>query len=167
MSTCNKPGRESFVHVNMHTFQRNLKTGDNAPAITTKCGSDNHYGYGALVTGPCYIKYSGKGKPLISCGARVAVTSRFPVEVIETFENHPPLGKRFLKILRPVIRQNIHAEELAPVVELHDGDTVTAGYGAMIEGDLVVRQCLIEGDLKLIIETDANVIIDPVPPESS
>jgi len=164
MKVCHNPSRKTFVHVNMMLFRRNRKLGQNEPAITVKNGPVNYYGFEARVTGPSYIEYSGNDKPLIKCGARAAVTSRYPVEVLDTFRADAPTGDRFLRILGGTIRSNKLGNDLDPVVELHEEGTVTSGYGAKIDGDLTIRQCKIDGKLCLVIETDAPITIDTVPP---
>lgn len=164
MKVCHKPGRKTFVHVNMAVFRRNLKNGTNEPAITVKGGQENYYGYAAMIAGPAYLEYSGNGKPLLSCGARVAVTSRYPVEVSEELIAAAPVGKRRLFISRSAIRSNKVKGQNDPVIGLIEDGKTTFGFGAKIDGDVVVRQCFIEGKLSLVIETNADVILDTNPP---
>ena len=43
----------------------------------------NHYGDEVYIDGPCTIKYSGNGKPGMSCGARVYIETTHDVWVKE------------------------------------------------------------------------------------
>jgi hypothetical protein len=51
--------------------------------ITVKKGSKNTYCNKVKILGPCEVVYSGNDKPLLSCGARVAVVTESEVEIVE------------------------------------------------------------------------------------
>lgn len=71
----------TYIHVNQQRIRQNLKDGQNRPVITSKRGSKNTYGHEADIICDCCNKivatvaYVGPGrvKPLIPCGARVAI----------------------------------------------------------------------------------------------
>ena len=71
------------IHVNQHVIKSNLKHDLNEPVITVKSGKENHCGDEVYIDGPCTIKYSGNGKPGMSCGARVYIETTHDVWVKE------------------------------------------------------------------------------------
>jgi len=82
-----KKPRKKKVHVNQHVIKRNTKEGTSEPAITIKCGRENHYCSEAEIQGVSRLIYSPH-KPLMSCGARLILETTAPVvmdnkEVIE------------------------------------------------------------------------------------
>lgn len=74
---------KTYIHVNQHVIRANKKTGADDPVITVKQGKKNTYWRMVLIHGPSEVLYSGNGKPLLSCGARVAVVTESEVEIVE------------------------------------------------------------------------------------
>ena len=74
---------KTYIHVNQHVIRANKKTGADDPVITIKQGKKNTYARRVLIHGPSEVLYSGNGKPLLSCGARVAVVTESEVEIVE------------------------------------------------------------------------------------
>lgn len=76
-----KSKKPTFIHVHQQRIRQNLKDGENRPVITAKQGSKNDYGHEADIKCSCcgdvvaQVIYVGPGrvKPLIPCGARVAI----------------------------------------------------------------------------------------------
>lgn len=69
-----------YIHVHQNHIRSNLKDGQNRPVITVKEGKSNRYGHEAHIKCKCgetvgSVLYAGPGrvKPLIPCGARVAI----------------------------------------------------------------------------------------------
>lgn len=74
---------KTYIHVNQHVIRANKKTGANDPVLTVKQGKKNTYCRRVAIHGPSEVVYSGNDKPLLSCGARVAVVTESPVEIVE------------------------------------------------------------------------------------
>ncbi len=74
---------KTYIHVNQHVIRANKKSGASDPVITVKQGRKNTYCTRVRINGPSEVVYSGNGKPLLSCGARVAVVTESEVEIIE------------------------------------------------------------------------------------
>ncbi len=74
---------KTYIHVNQHVIRSNKKNGNDEPVITVKRGSKNTYCKKVKILGPSEVIYSGNDKPLLSCGARVAVVTESEVEIIE------------------------------------------------------------------------------------
>ena len=74
---------KTYIHVNQHVIRSNNKNGSEEPVITVKRGSKNTYCKKVKILGPSEVIYSGNGKPLLSCGARVAVVTESEVEIVE------------------------------------------------------------------------------------
>jgi hypothetical protein len=74
---------KTYIHVNQHVIRANKKTGANDPVLTVKQDKKNTYCRRVVIHGPSEVVYSGNAKPLLSCGARVAVVTESPVEIVE------------------------------------------------------------------------------------
>lgn len=74
---------KTWIHVNQNKIRQNLKHGTNEPTITVKQGKKNIYCRRVMINGPCEVISSGNDKPLISCGARVAILTNSPIKVLE------------------------------------------------------------------------------------
>jgi hypothetical protein len=74
---------KTYIHVNQHVIRSNKKTGADDPVITVKQGKKNTYCRRVKILGPSEVVYSGNDKPLLSCGARVAVVTESEVEIVE------------------------------------------------------------------------------------
>lgn len=74
---------KTYIHVNQHVIRSNKKNGSDDPVITVKRGSKNTYCKKVKILGPSEVVYSGNDKPLLSCGARVAVVTESEVEIVE------------------------------------------------------------------------------------
>lgn len=74
---------KTYIHVNQHVIRSNKKTGADAPVITVKQGKKNTYCRRVKILGPSEVVYSGNDKPLLPCGARVAVVTESEVEIVE------------------------------------------------------------------------------------
>ncbi len=74
---------KTYIHVNQHVIRSNKKNGNDDPVITVKRGSKNTYCRKVKILGPSEVVYSGNDKPLLSCGARVAVVTESEVEIVE------------------------------------------------------------------------------------
>ena len=74
---------KTYIHVNQHVIRANKKTGANDPVLTVKQGKKNTYCRRVAIHGPSEVVYSGNDKPLLSCGALVAVVTESPVEIVE------------------------------------------------------------------------------------
>ena len=59
------------------------KAHENNPVITIKEGRKNTYCHKVRILGPSEVIYSGNEKPLLSCGARVAVVTESDIEIVE------------------------------------------------------------------------------------
>ena len=74
---------KTYIHVNQHVIRSNKKNGNDDPVITVKRGSKNTYCKKVKILGPSEVVYSGNDKPLLSCGARVAIVTESEVEIVE------------------------------------------------------------------------------------
>lgn len=74
---------KTYIHVNQHVIRSNKKNGTSDPVLTIKQGRKNTYCKRVKIHGPSEVLYSGNDKPLLSCGARVAVVTESEVEVLE------------------------------------------------------------------------------------
>jgi len=74
---------KTYIHVNQHKIRSNKKNNINEPVITVKQGSKNTYCHEVRVLGPSVITYGGNDKPLLSCGARVVVSTDAEIEIIK------------------------------------------------------------------------------------
>ncbi len=74
---------KTYIHVNQHVIRANKKTGQDSPVITVKQGKKNTYCRRVKIHGPSEVVYGGNEKPLLPCGARVAVVTEAEVEILE------------------------------------------------------------------------------------
>ncbi len=74
---------KTYIHVNQHVIRANKKTGADDPVITVKHGKKNTYCRRVKIHGESEVVYSGNEKPLLPCGARVAVVTEAEVEILE------------------------------------------------------------------------------------
>jgi hypothetical protein len=74
---------KTYIHVNQHIIKSNKKNGTSEAVITVKRGSKNTYCKRVRILGPSEVVYSGSEKPLLPCGARVAVVTESEVEIVE------------------------------------------------------------------------------------
>lgn len=74
---------KTYIHVNQHIIRSNKKNNESEAVITVKRGSKNTYCKKVKILGPSEVVYSGNDKPLLPCGARVAVVTESEVEIIE------------------------------------------------------------------------------------
>ncbi len=72
----------TWIHVNQHAIRANKTQGTNEPVITIKQGTTNTYCHRVEILGPSEVVYAGNGKPLLRCGARVAIRTTSPINVI-------------------------------------------------------------------------------------
>lgn len=72
---------KKYIHINQHKIKSNLKHNKNDPVITVKTGRQNIYGHEVEILGNSKITYGGNEKPLLSCGARVILTTNSDVLV--------------------------------------------------------------------------------------
>lgn len=85
---------KKVIHVNQHNIKYNHKNDANKPVITVKNYKQNIYGHEAVVRDEegneiLRVKYS-PDKPL-SCGARVWIETKMPVEVLDHSSEDQPL----------------------------------------------------------------------------
>ena len=71
------------IHVNQHKIRANKKHGTNEPVITIKQGSKNTYCHEVEILGPSKIVYGGNEKPLLSCGARVVISTDSEIKIVK------------------------------------------------------------------------------------
>lgn len=71
---------KTYIHVNQHIIKSNLKHGLNEPVITVKKGKTNTYCHRAVIHGTSEVIQSISDKPILSCGARVVISTYDPVE---------------------------------------------------------------------------------------
>ena len=71
----------TWIHVNQHVIRANKKNGTDNPVLTIKQGKTNTYCRGVSILGPSEVVYSGNGRPLLPCGARVAIRTTAPIAV--------------------------------------------------------------------------------------
>lgn len=76
-------GMKTYIHVNQHIIRSNKKNNESEAVITVKRGSKNTYCKKVKILGPSEVIYSGNDKPLLPCGARVAVVTESEVEIVE------------------------------------------------------------------------------------
>jgi hypothetical protein len=70
------------VHINKHILQRNIKRGEEAPAIGVEVsGEPKRYGHRVLIAGPSTVVHNQQ-HPL-KCGARCWVETRASVVIEE------------------------------------------------------------------------------------
>ena len=74
---------KKYIHVNQHIIRSNKKNGENAAVITIKEGRKNTYCSRVRILGPSEVIYSGNDKPLLPCGARVAIVTESEIEILE------------------------------------------------------------------------------------
>ena len=74
---------KTYIHVNQHVIRSNKKNNQSEAVITVKRGSKNTYCKKVKILGPSEVIYSGNDKPLLPCGARVAVVTESEVEIVE------------------------------------------------------------------------------------
>lgn len=74
---------KTYIHVNQHVIRSNKKNNESEAVITVKRGSKNTYCKKVKILGPSEVIYSGNDKPLLPCGARVAVVTESEVEIVE------------------------------------------------------------------------------------
>lgn len=74
---------KTYIHVNQHIIRSNKKNNESEAVITVKRGSKNTYCKKVKILGPSEVIYSGNDKPLLPCGARVAVVTESEVEIVE------------------------------------------------------------------------------------
>ena len=72
---------KTFIHVNQHKIRANKKHGTNEPVITVKQGRKNTYCHKVSILGPSEVIYGGNEKPLLSCGARVVITTNAELKI--------------------------------------------------------------------------------------
>lgn len=72
----------TWIHVNQHIIKANKLNGTDDPVITVKQGKKNTYCRKVQILGPSEVIYSGNDKPLLQCGARVAVRTEGEVRII-------------------------------------------------------------------------------------
>ena len=73
---------KTWIHVNQHVIKANRKNNTNNPAITVKRGKTNTYCHRVKINGPSEIISSDCAKPILSCGARVAIMTYAEVETL-------------------------------------------------------------------------------------
>jgi hypothetical protein len=73
---------KTYIHVNQHKIRANKTHGTDEPVITIKKGRTNTYCHEVKILGDSVIKYSGNGKPILSCGARVVIETESEVEIV-------------------------------------------------------------------------------------
>lgn len=73
---------KTYIHVNQHKIRANKTYGTDEPVITIKKGRTNTYCHEVKILGDSVIKYSGNGKPILSCGARVVIETESEVEIV-------------------------------------------------------------------------------------
>ena len=74
---------KTYIHVNQHIIRSNKKNNQSEAVITVKRGSKNTYCKRVKILGPSEVMYSGNDKPLLPCGARVAIVTESEVEILE------------------------------------------------------------------------------------
>lgn len=73
---------KTYIHVNQHKIRANKTHGTDEPVITIKKGRTNTYCHEVKILGDSVIRYSGNGKPILSCGARVVIETESEVEIV-------------------------------------------------------------------------------------
>ena len=69
------------IHVNQHNIRANNQDNGNRPVMSVKTYKGNQVGCRVTIFGPSEVVYSPE-KPL-SCGARVWIETRAPVQIDE------------------------------------------------------------------------------------
>jgi len=78
---------KTYIHVNQMVIKRNLKHGTDDPVITVKQGKKNTYCHSVKIDGPSQVIYSETDKPILSCGARVVISTESKVTpILRTLE---------------------------------------------------------------------------------
>jgi len=72
-----------YIHVNQHVIKSNKKHNENKPVITIKQGRTNTYCHEVKILGPSMVTYGGNDKPILSCGARVVISTESPIEIVK------------------------------------------------------------------------------------
>ena len=75
--------KTKHIHVNQHVIRANKKHGKNDPVITIKQGSKNTYCHEVEILGPSKVVYGGNDKPLLSCGARVVISTDSEIKIVK------------------------------------------------------------------------------------
>jgi hypothetical protein len=75
--------KKTCIHVNQHVIRSNKKNDFGDPVITVKQGTKNTYCSRVRILGPSEVIHSGSGKPLLSCGARVAIKTESEVKIVK------------------------------------------------------------------------------------
>ncbi len=78
-----KKKKKTYIHVNQHVIRANKKNDATDPVITVKQGTKNTYCSRVKILGPSEVIYGGNDKALLSCGARVVITTDSEVEIVE------------------------------------------------------------------------------------
>lgn len=73
---------KTYIHVNQHKIRANKTHGTDEPVITIKKGRTNTYCHEVKILGDSVIRYSGNGKPILSCGARVVIETESEVKIV-------------------------------------------------------------------------------------
>lgn len=72
-----------YININRHIVAANKKHGKSDPPIRVTKGKHGKpvYGHNVKILGPCEILYDNE-KPVLPCGARVAIATDSEVEII-------------------------------------------------------------------------------------
>lgn len=73
---------KTYIHVNQHVIRKNKLDGTDQPVLTVKQGKKNTYCHQVRILGESKVIYSGNGRPLLPCGARVAIVTEAEVEIL-------------------------------------------------------------------------------------
>jgi len=73
---------KTYIHVNQHVIRKNKLDGTDQPVLTVKQGKKNTYCHRVKILGASEVIYGGNGRPLLPCGARVAIVTEAEVEMI-------------------------------------------------------------------------------------
>jgi len=73
---------KTYIHVNQHKIRSNKLHDTDEPVITIKRGRSNIYCHEVEILGNSVLKYSGNGKPILSCGARVVIETEAEVKIV-------------------------------------------------------------------------------------
>jgi hypothetical protein len=74
---------KTYIHVNQHKIRSNIKNGKSEAVITVKQGKKNTYCNEVKILGPSTVLYGGNDKPILSCGARVVISTESNIEIIK------------------------------------------------------------------------------------
>jgi hypothetical protein len=74
---------KTYIHVNQHKIRSNKKNGTSEAVITVKQGKKNTYCNEVKILGPAIVVYGGNDKPILSCGARVVISTESDIEIIK------------------------------------------------------------------------------------